>query len=209
MDKQAQKNIFSVFFLSILLVVTISGTFTYLFLQRLLDTNHAVVTIEETTRVANQALLTLTEAEAEVNNYIISRNPQVIENFSYYLIASDINIKALNQLAQGNPVQASLVEQLQPLLTTKINRMNEIVSNIKENNIENANKLATSIDRHQLNKDIKLLVNKINQNESKTLNNQTIMFQSKVNDINTLYIALFTVLIGIGLIGYRILNNYV
>lgn len=209
MDKQAQKNVLSIFFLSIFLVVTICGAFTYFYLQRLLDTNQVVVNIEETTRAANQALLMLTDAEAEVSNFVISHNPKVIENFQYFLISSSINMQALAQLVQNNPEQVKLVEKLQPLLATKINRMKEIISNVKSNNIANANSLAGSVDRYSLNKEIKILISQINQNESRNLNNQTIDFQNKINDINTVFIALLTVLIGVGLVGYRIINNYI
>lgn len=208
MDKQAQKNVFTIFFLIIILIMSISGAFTYFYVEKLLDTNQVVVNIEEVTRAANQSLLTLTEAEAEVSNFVLSRNPQMIENLPYYLISSEINVKALSQLVEQNPTQTKLVQQLQPLLATKINMMQTIVTKVKNNDIAGATQIAASIDRYKLNKGIKILINLINQNESQHLNQQSLLFANKVKEIDTLFITLLGVMILVAVAGYGFIAKY-
>lgn len=176
------KNLLPLFFLIGLLIITIGGIIDYKLFENVLNAQADITESYQTISSANQSLLSITKAALDVSVFLYTGKNEIINKLPEEIIAAQVNMSNLGNLIKDNPGQIMIWNKLYPLFNAKILFLNNIISEYKKGNKQDALEIASDKNRLQYTSEIIQLIINIKKIESSQLKESKIQFQ--VNKLN-------------------------
>jgi CHASE3 domain sensor protein len=189
-----------------MLILTIGGLYSYSEYQRSFQMSHHIIESYQTIRAANQTILSVNEASAEVSALLLTSNLDTIQNLPELIVSAQINLAALNQLIQDEPSQLKFYAALKPLFENKIAFLQSVVTEYSKGNQAGAIAIASDKNRLALTHQINQLIIDIKHIEIGQLETTTMKSQVKKIRADRDLILAYTVSLLLLLITYAIIK---
>lgn len=153
------------------------GYFTYKQTQRLFETNTSVAHTYQVIGKANQTLLSLTQAELAVRDYLVSNDQQAIKKMPEWVADAENNASSIRQLTTDNPHQQHRLDQIQPLLVLEGSMLQEIAHNYSQIHRQAILPGTVQVKERQLTSNIKKIMSDITNEELTLLHQRNLASQ--------------------------------
>jgi CHASE3 domain sensor protein len=172
-----------------MLILTIGGLYSYSEYQRSFQMSHHIIESYQTIRAANQTILSVNEASAEVSALLLTSNLDTIQNLPELIVSAQINLAALK-----------------PLFENKIAFLQSVVTEYSKGNQAGAIAIASDKNRLALTHQINQLIIDIKHIEIGQLETTTMKSQVKKIRADRDLILAYTVSLLLLLITYAIIK---
>ncbi|MHB1946918.1 MAG: ATP-binding protein [Gammaproteobacteria bacterium] len=206
MGKFSQKNFINALLTLALCLLIVTGYFTYKQTQRLFNANAMVLHTYQVIGKANQTLLSLTQAELLVRNYLVSNDKQAIKDLPKMVTAAENNASTIRQLTLDNPHQQHRLDQIQPLLVVEGNMLQQIAHDYSQMHKQAILPETVQAKENQLTGNIKKIINDITNEELSLLEQRNIASQNDAVRTNMMLIAAVGLSVLLLLMSFILLN---
>jgi len=116
----SQTKLINLLLLMGMIILIVCGIIAYRQVQRLVEANKWVIHTHKVIEAANTTLLSLTEAESQLNYYEFTHDKSSIQDLPKLIDVTQQKIRLLKYLVQDNVIQEIRVHDLEALANTKI-----------------------------------------------------------------------------------------
>jgi len=206
MGRFSQKSFINALLTLALFLLILTGYVTYKQTQRLNDANAWVFHTYQVIGKANQTLLSLTQAELLLRNYLVSNDQQAMRDMPKMLSDAQNNAFAIRQLTTDNPHQQHRLDQIQPLLILEGNMLQQIAHKYSQMHKQAILPETVQAKESQLTDNIKKIIHDITDEELTLLQQRNITSQHDAARAEMMLFAALSLSVLLLMISFILLN---
>lgn len=209
MGPLSQRYFVNLLFCIALLLSIGSGFFAYQQVQRLLDINAWVSHTYEVIGKANQTLLSVTQADLLMHDYLVSNDQKALQHLPILLNAAAAYESDIRQLTRDNLRQQNRLSRLEPLIKSESMFLQQVAKQYSQAHTQAILPLPVHQKSHVLADQIKQIVEEINQEEltllkQRNLESRRDAMQSSGMVIGSVGVSVLLLVFSFGLLNYQL-----